>query len=52
MKVYPSFLSPFQDTKHILAHQCEKYNIEYFDTSNNRREVLENILNRIVKENG
>lgn len=36
----------------ILKDQCKKYNIEYFDTSNNRREVLENILNKIVKENG
>ena len=33
-----------------LEVECQKYNIKYFDTSNNRDEVLQNILNYIEKE--
>lgn len=34
----------------LLKVECPKYGIEYIDTSKNRKEILNNILQKLEKE--
>ena len=41
----------WEEKNQILKEQCKEYKIDYFDTSKNREQVLEKVLNKIIKEN-
>ena len=38
------------NTNEMLKEECPKYGIEYFDTSKNRVETLNNILDKIIEQ--